>query len=193
MTGDSMNTAQRGEIPEARRRAPRERGVALIIVILVTAFLLAIGVGVLSLSGTGPKVSNSLRQQELAFQAAEAGFDAAWRYLNDASEGGAFLDFSGLCRTTYGGADGLDEPLDVHYFRKLTDEELWTDVTGDPTNAIFPPTQLPQDARLSYVVFMINDEPPGAVPNYADGILVCIGRGPQNTYIRLEIVLEISS
>lgn len=188
-----MNTAHRDESPVTRRRAPRERGVAIIIVILVTAFLLAIGVGVLSLSGTGPKVSNSLRQQELAFQAAEAGFDAAWRYLNDASEGGAFMDFSGLYRSTYGGAEGLDEPLDVHYFRKLTDEELWADLISDPTTAIFPPTQLPHDTRLSYIVFLVNDEPPGAAPNHADGILVCIGRGPQNTYKRLEIVLEISS
>ncbi len=188
-----MNTPQRLRNPGPRRRALRERGVALIIVIMITAFLLAIGVAVLSLSGTGPKVSNSIRQQELAFQAAEAGFDAAWRYLNDASEGGAFMDFSGLCRTSYGGAEGLDDPLDVHYFRKLTDEELWTDITNDPTSAIFPPTNLPQDATMSYVVFMVNDEAPGSVPNYADGILVCIGRGPQNTYIRLEIVLEISS
>ncbi len=188
-----MNTARREGFPGTRRPAAHERGIAIIIVILVTAFLLAVGVSVLSLSGTGPKVSNSLRQQELAFQAAEAGFDAAWRYLNDASEGGAFMDFSGLYRSTYGGVEGLDEPLDPHYFRKLTDEELWTDIVADSTTAIFPPTQLPQDSRLSYLVFLVNDEPPGAVPNHADGILVCIGRGPQNTYKRLEIVLEISS
>lgn len=188
-----MNTAPRVGNPGPRRRAPRERGVALIIVIMVTAFLLAIGVSVLSLSGTGPKVANSIRQQELALQAAEAGFDSAWKYLGDSAQGGALMDFSGICRTTYGGAEGLDDPLDVHYFRKLTDEELWADIAGDPTTAIFPPTALPQDPTMSYVVFMVNDEAPGSVPNYADGILVCIGRGPQNTYKRLEIVLEISS
>lgn len=188
-----MSTVDLCGVRKTGRRRSRERGVALIIVILVTAFLLAIGVGVLSLSSTGPRVSNSIRQQELAFQAAEAGFDAAWRYLNDASEGGAFMDFSGLYRTAYGGAEGLDDPLDAHYFRKLTDEELWADITSDPTNAIFPPTVLPQDATMSYVVFLVNDEPPSAPANHADGILVCIGRGPQNTYKRLEIVLEISS
>jgi len=176
----------------ARRPSrPHERGVALIIVILVVTFLMAIGIGILSVSGTSSRVAGNIRLQERAFNAAEAGFDNAWRLLNDQATAGGLTDFSGLYRTTFGGAAGLDDPLDANYFRKKTDEEIWDDVVADPTNVLVAPTAMPTDTLTGYLAFLINDEPPGATPNENDALLVCIGRGPQRTYKRLEIILEI--
>ncbi len=178
--------------PAAPRPArPHERGVALIIVILIVTFLMAIGIGILSVSGTSSRVAGNIRLQERAFNAAEAGFDQAWRFLNDQATAGALVDFSGLYRTNFGGGAGFDDPLDANYFRKKTDEEIWEDVVADPSDVLVAPTAMPQDPYSGFLAFLINDEPPGATPNENDALLVCIGRGPQRTYKRLEIVLEI--
>lgn len=55
----------------------------MMIVILVLAFMLTVGVAVLAVTTSGPKVSASMRYQEEAFNAAEAGFDAARMSIDD--------------------------------------------------------------------------------------------------------------
>lgn len=175
-------------------RHARERGSGLIVVILVVAFMLAVGALLLTVTGTSPKVSDSLRLQGMAFDAAEAGFNAAWIVLNDAFLNKIYTSFNGQYRTTYGGAPGLDDPLSPNYFRRLTDEQILADVAADPTNAIFSSEPLVTDPRCVYTVFLINDEAPGTiVADDSDCIMVCIGRGPRGVTKRLEIVIEVGS
>jgi hypothetical protein len=38
---------------------------------------------------------------------------------------------------------------------------------------------------------MINDDVGGVNPDHQDSILVCIGKGPRNTYSRLEVTIQI--
>ena len=169
----------------------RERGSGLIVIIMIVAFMLAVGMLLLTVTGTSPKVSDSLRLQGLAFDAAEAGFNAAWFALNDAFSSKVFSTFAGQYRSDFGGAPGLDDPLSPSYFRGLTDEQIVADVAADPTNAIFNSEVLVTDPRCAFTVFLINDEAPNTItPNDNDCILVCIGRGPRNTYKRLEILIE---
>jgi hypothetical protein len=176
------------------RKTSRERGSGLIAVILVVAFMLAVGMLLLTVTGTSPKVSDSIRLQGLAFDAAEAGFNMAWIELNDAFLNRVMTSFGSQYRTQYGGAEGLDDPLSAFYFRKLTDEQLVADIAADPTNAIFDSEPLATDPRCTFTVFLINDEAPGTIAaDDNDCILVCIGRGPRNTYKRLEIVIEVGS
>jgi len=172
----------------------RERGSGLIVVIMVVAFMLAVGMLLLTITGTSPKASDSMRLQGMAFDAAEAGFNSAWIILNDAFLNKVYSSFGSHYRTQFGGAEGLDDPQSPHYFRKLTDEQLVADVAADPTNAIFNSEVLATDPRCAYTVFLINDEAPGTIAtDDNDCILVCIGRGPRNTYKRLEIVIEVGS
>jgi hypothetical protein len=176
-----------------------DRGIGIIVLILVLAFLLAVGLVLLYVTGTGPQVAGNVRLQQRAFDAAEAGFDEVWRYLNENILSGAILDFSNLYRTDYDGhANVLDDPgltgsPNPYYFRKLTDEELAADIIKDPTNAIFVNQPLPGDSTLTYSVFLINNEATGVVQNDRDCIIVCIGRAGRNTYARLEVVVEIQT
>lgn len=178
-------------------RKTRERGSGLIVVIMIVAFMLAVGMLLLTVTGTSPKVSDSLRLQGLAFDSAEAGFNQAWIVLNDAFLNKVYTSFSGHYRTDYGGMPGvLDDPTlaNPYYFRKLTDEQIFQDCIDnpDPTTIIFNNEQLVTDPRCTYTVFLINDEAPGTVTaDDHDCILLCIGRGPRNTYKRLEIVIEV--
>lgn len=172
----------------------RQRGSGLIVVILIVAFMLAVGMLLLTVTGTSPKISDNIRLQGMAFDAAEAGFNSAWGLLNDQFLNRVHQDFAGQYRTTYGGEEGLDDPQSPHYFRKLTDEQLWADLEDDPTNAIFVSEPLATDPRCSFSVFLINNQAPGTVTaNDNDCIMVCIGRGPRNTFKRLEIVIEVGS
>lgn len=182
----------------------KNSGVSLIIVILVMAFMLTIGIFLMTITSTGPGVAGNMRLQEQAFNAAEAGFDAAWRYLNDNLSAGGVVDFSPLYRTTYNGMSGLDnpDPLNPYYFRKLTDQQLWNDVIAHPDNSNptisafyfnFTAQPMPDDSRFSYTCFLINDEAAGMTLDQTDSILVCIGKGPRNTYSRLEVVIQIQS
>lgn len=172
----------------------RERGSGLIVVIMVVAFMLAVGMLLLTVTGTSPKASDSLRLQGLAFDAAEAGFNAAWAELNDGFNGGLYSSFAGQYRSTFNGVAGLDDPtLPNSYFRGLTDEQIFQDCIDnpDPTTIIFNAQPLATDPRCAYTVFLINDEAPNTIsPNDNDCILLCIGRGPRNTYKRLEILIE---
>jgi hypothetical protein len=172
----------------------RERGSGLIVIIMIVAFMLAVGMLLLTVTGTSPKISDSLRLQGMAFDAAEAGFNAAWIVLNDAFLNRLYSSFAGQYRSNFGGAPGLDDPLSPSYFRGLTDEQIVADVAADPTNAIFNSEVLSTDPRCAFTVFLINDEAPGTIAaDDNDCILVCIGRGPRNTYKRLEIVIEVGS
>jgi len=180
----------------------RERGSGLIVIIMIVAFMLAVGMLLLTVTGTSPKASDSMRLQGLAFDAAEAGFNAAWVALNDSFNSKVYSSFAGHYRSEYGGVpDVLDSPFlpvgsqtpNPSYFRGLTDEQIFEDcrLHPDPTTVIFNNEPLATDPRCSYTVFLINDEPPNTIaPNDNDCILLCIGRGPRNTYKRLEIVIE---
>ncbi|MBE3131111.1 MAG: hypothetical protein IMZ54_10405 [Acidobacteria bacterium] len=169
----------------------RERGSGLIVIIMIVAFMLAVGMLLLTVTGTSPKVSNSMRLQGMAFDAAEAGFNQAWFSLNDAFSNKVFTSFAGQYRSNFGGAPGLDDPSSPSYFRGLTDEQIVADIASDPTDAIFNSQVLATDPRCTYTVFLINNEAPNTIaPNNNDCILVCIGRGPRNTYKRLEILIE---
>ncbi len=173
----------------------RQRGSGLIVIIMIVAFMLAVGMLLLTVTGTSPKVSDSMRLQGMAFDAAEAGFNSAWVFLNDALNSKVISSFAGQYRSNFGGAPGLDDPLSPSYFRGLTDEQIVADCIAnpDPLTIIFNNEVLATDPRCRYTVFLINDEAPNTItPNDKDCILVCIGRGPMNTYKRLEIVIEVS-
>ncbi|MDH7511851.1 MAG: hypothetical protein QHH14_02765 [Clostridiales bacterium] len=178
------------------RRKRQERGAGIIVLIMVVAFLLTVGIMLLYITGTGPEVAGNVRLQERAFNAAEAGFDAVWRVLNESILNGTITDFSGQYRTTYNGQPVLDIPptdsLDnPYYFRMLTDGELVADMERDPSNILFLNQPLSNDTSLSYTVFLINDEAGGITPNDRDCLVVCIGRAARNTYARIEVMIEI--
>ncbi len=175
----------------------RERGSGLIVIIMIVAFMLAVGMLLLTVTGTSPKASDSMRLQGMAFDAAEAGFNAAWIILNDNFLNKVTSSFNGQYRANFGGAPGLDDPASPSYFRGLTDAQLVADIAADNTAAnpaLFSSEPLVTDPRCEYTVFLINDEAPGTiVADDRDCILVCIGRSPRNTYKRLEIVIEVGS
>lgn len=175
----------------------RERGSGLIIIIIIVAFMLAVGMLLLTVTGMSPKASDNLRLQGMAFDAAEAGFNAAWVVLNDNFLNRVTTSFGGQYRTNFGGATGLDDPASPNYFRGLTDEQLVADIAADNTAAnpaLFSSEPLATDARCEFTVFLVNDEAPGTITaDDNDCILVCIGRGPRNTFKRLEIVIEVGS
>jgi hypothetical protein len=178
-------------------RRGRERGSGLIVIIMIVAFMLAVGMLLLTVTGTSPKAADSMRLQGMAFDAAEAGFNAAWIILNDSFMNRVMSDFSAQYRTNFGGAPGLDDPISPNYFRRLTDAQLVADIAADNTAsnpALFSSEPLAADPRCSFTVFLINDEAPGTIAaDDRDCILVCIGRGPRNTFKRLEIVIEVGS
>lgn len=184
-----------------RQRTSRERGSGLIVVIMIVAFMLAVGMLLITVTGTSPKVSESLRLQDMAFNAAEAGFNAAWVVLNDAFVSTTYTSFSGHYHNDYDGHPNvLDDPTlaNQFYFRKLTDAQIYADCQAHASDyagtVIFNAETLAGDPRCSYTVFLINDEAPGTVTSDDhDCILLCIGRGPRNTYKRLEIVIEVGS
>ncbi len=178
------------------RATRQERGAGLIVLIMVIAFLLTVGIMLLYITGTGPEVAGNVRLQERAFNAAEAGFDAVWRVLNESILNGTITDFSAQYRTTYNGQPVLDIPptdsLDnPYYFRMLPDEELVADMERDPSNVLFLNQPLSNDSSLSYTVFLINDEAGGITPNDRDCLVICIGRAARNTYARIEVMIEI--
>jgi hypothetical protein len=179
-----------------------EKGMALIIVVIVLAFLQVIGLVLLQVTGTGPKVAGNIRTQQQAYNAAEAGFDVAWTNIEEYFGIGEWAHFDGhyVVEPT-----GIDDPQSDNYFRKLSDIELlnlidndW-DGTADVENVIFYRQPYVQtegilDNRYRYTVFLINDEAGGGVADPTDAILVCIGSvelGNNITTTRLEIELVL--
>jgi len=177
-----------------------ERGVTLIIVILVSAFLLAVGVALLLITGTGPKVSVNVRNQDEAFNAAEAGFETARLAIEDFFLDGIWHSLQENClREPY----GIDLPLNDLYFRKLTDEEILQIVDPTSTGIIFfeQPfirTESGQlDPRYTYTVFLIDDEAGGGIPDPSDVLMVCVGVVKVGNRVvstsRLEILIGVET
>ena len=179
------------------------KGSGLIVVILVMAFLVTVGVAVITVTGVGSRVAGNIRSQHHAFNAAEAGFDAAWIAIEDFFLAEAWTSFDShyLVDPT-----GIDLPLDVNYFRKLTDAELLglldanDDGTPDYSNTIFfkqefiPAQGGGTDPRYTYSAFLIDDEQGGGASDPGDALLVCIGTagiGSTMTTSRIEVVLAV--
>jgi len=194
------------------------KGSGLIVVILVLAFMLTVGVAVLTVTSSGPKVSATMRYQEEAFNAAEAGFDAARMTIEDLFGSGQWASFDEHYLTQPTGIDvaflngNLDTPNPA-YFRRLTDEQILNlldnnhDGTCDYSDQVVlfeQPFVYDQkgnlDQRYRYTVFLIDDEAgTGQAPDPRDVLMVCIGvvrSGPKLTdrimaTCRLEIELEM--
>jgi hypothetical protein len=184
-----------------RQRSGKDRGVTLIILVIVIAFLLAVGILVLYITGTGPEVAGNLRLQEQAFNAAEAGFDNAWTLMEGGFVGAGWTDFDGHYITTPALISDPEES-NPDYFRKLTDEEILAAINPSDPNMIF--YKVPYvttssgilDVRYTYTAFLIDDEAGGGDPDPFDAILVCIGTvqtGNVMTTARLEIELGVQS
>jgi len=176
-----------------KKMTRKDRGAGLIIMIIVVAFLLSVGILLLFVTGTGSVVAGNIRQQERAFSAAEAGFDATFQSLNTGIViNQTVTDFASMYRTTLGGQPGLDDPASPNYFRRRTDSEIWADVVSDPTNAVYVNQPLTTDSSLTYTVFLVNDEAVvGVSPNDMDCLIICLGRAGRNTFARIEVTIEI--
>jgi len=189
--------------PFHHAESKREQGIGLIIVILVLAFMLSVGVVLVSITSTGSRVSGNIRWQQEAFNAAEAGFDSAWLAIEDFFAGASWTSFDGHYLSN---PPGIDLPLDVNFFRKKTDLELLAmldqdgDGNADDMNVIFykvpfkPDESAGTDLRYTYTAFLIDDEAGGGNPDPGDALLICIGLvhvGDTITTSRLEIGLVI--
>jgi hypothetical protein len=175
---------------------------------MVVAFMLAVGVALLTISGTGPKVSGSVRNQEEAFNTAEAGFDAARIAVENNFFDGTWTNLPDNCLQT---PAGIDLPYDPNYFRKKTDAELVADPAAGgiplPTannGVIFKDQPFiktaagTDDLTRTYTVFLIDDEADtahGAVPDPSDVLMICISVVRSGNRIlstsRLEILIGI--
>jgi len=194
------------------RTQNRERGSGLIIVIVIVAGLAAIGMALLTLTSMGPKMSGGLRSHEEAFNAAEAGFNAAGAVIKGYFGSGAWLNFAGHYLTQPSNIDlaFIGTNVNPNYFRRVPDEELllalYTAKDGTPDfgpllffNQTFATTESGStDVRLSYTAFLINDEAIGGAADPNDALMVVIGvvRSGTGTSARivatsrLEIVLQ---
>ena len=77
---------ERMRFPESKDRSPsslHEKGMALVVVILVLAFLQVVGVVLLTVTSTGPRVAGNIRAQQQAYNGADAGFDTAWTMVEE--------------------------------------------------------------------------------------------------------------
>ncbi len=184
----------------------REAGAGLIVIILIIAFLVAIGIPLLTLTSAGSKTSGSFRLHDEAFNAAEAGFDAARKWIDGQFAAGQWTNFTGhyLIQPT-----GIDLPFDASgnpnaaYFRRKTDKELLTsfDTNGDGTAEVanllaFQQTfaldgQGNTDTRWAYTAFLINDEAGAGAVDPADALLVVIGVVRSGSRILDSVRLEV--
>ena len=196
---------EKNRLPKVKGTLPAsksEKGMALIIVVIVLAFLQVIGLVLLQVTGTGPKVAGNIRTQQQALNAAEAGFDVAWTNIEEYFSIGDWAHFDGHYVIE---PAGIDDPQSDNYFRRLTDLEIlnlmdpdW-DGTSDLENVIFCrqpyfQTESGPDNRYRYTAFLIDDEAGGGIPDPNDAILVCIGTveiGNTITTTRLEIELVL--
>lgn len=187
----------------------REKGMALVIVVIVLAFLQVVGLVLIQVTGTGPKVAGNIRTQQQAYNAAEAGFDVAWTEIEEYFSIGDWAHFDGHYLIE---PAGIDVPQSDNYFRRLTDVELLNlidpdeDENPDVSTVIFcRKTFIPArdekfeaedgtDTRYRYTVFLIDDEAGGGISDPNDAILVCIGSveiGGNITTSRLEMELVL--
>jgi hypothetical protein len=181
----------------------RENGVGLIVVFLVLVFLQVVGLILLTVTSSGTKVAGSIRSQQQALNAAEAGFGMAWSAIEILFEDGDWNSFNGHYLSE---PSGIDDPQADNYFRKLGDLELLElidpDKDGNPdlNTVVFcrKPYIQNQDgtlnSRYTYTVFLIDDEATGGTADSKDALLVCIGCvgiGKNMTTTRLEIELAL--
>lgn len=189
------------QVPALRR----QKGVGLIVIFLVLAFLQIIGFALLIVTSTGTKVAGNMRTQQQAYNAAEAGFNIAWVEVEDGFAEGEWIAFAGHYLTE---PTGIDDPQADNYFRKLTDVELLNliDSDGDGTPEVnnilycrqpFIPTGSGSYNTLhTYTAFLIDDEAGGGTADPSDALLICIGcvgSGNNLTTTRLEVELVIRS
>jgi hypothetical protein len=181
----------------------KNQGVSLIIVVLVMAFLFSVGLLLLSITGTGPRIAGNVRFYQEAFNAAEAGFDASWVAIENNLADGLWVSFSDHYLQQ---PAGIDLPSQPTYFRRLTDEQIlnYIDPEGDGTanlnNVLFcnqtyvPTGSGPDDPRYTYTCFLINDEAETA-EDATDALLICIGVIRAGNKIlataRLEVLLAV--
>jgi hypothetical protein len=200
---DKMSEKKKfSKIEDKLPASKREKGMALIIVVIVLAFLQVIGLVLLQVTGTGPKVAGNIRTQQQALNAAEAGFDVSWSNIEEYFGLGEWAHFDGHYVIE---PSGIDDPQSTNYFRRLSDIELlnlidsdW-DGTSDLENVIYcrqtyVQTEGSPDNRYRYTAFLINDEAGGGIADANDAILVCIGSveiGNTITTTRLEIELVL--
>jgi len=181
-----------------------EKGIALLIVIIVMAFVLTIGVALLTVTSTGPKVAGNIRDQQEAFNAAEAGFDVGWTAIGDFFAKGSWSSFEGhYLKEPY----GIDMPSSKeNYFRRLSDLGILKliDPDGDGKSnldnvlfyrqAYITNFQGQLDTQYTYTVFLVDDESGSAASDSSDALMVCIGcikAGSSTSTSRLEIGLAI--
>lgn len=184
-------------------RPSMRKGTGLIVIIVVLAFLLSIGITLITITSTGPKVSANIRAQDQAFNAAEAGFDAAWLAIEDQFANESWLSFEGHYLRD---PTGIDLPQDDNYFRKKTDLEILNmldpnnDGVPDVDNVLFfkqPYIRRADgtyDPNYTYTVFLIDDEAGGGVADPTDALLVCIGvigQGANLSTARIEVELAV--
>jgi hypothetical protein len=182
----------------------KEKGSALVVVLLVLAFLQIVGIVLLTVTSSGPKVAENVRAQQQASNAAEAGFDAVWASIEELFALGTWVNFDGHYFVE---PTGIDNPQSSNYFRKLTDAEILSliDPDGDKTpnlnnvycfrQSFIQKVDGSADTRFSFTAFFIDDEAGGGVSEPEDALLVCIGvvemgKNITTTRIEVEVVLE---
>ena len=200
-----MDKIHQNQPNKKKDNKPHEKGVGLIVVILVLAFMLTVGIVLVTITSTGSKVTGNIRWQAQAFNAAEAGFDSSYLAIEDFFAGASWTSFDGHYLID---PAGIDIPLDDYYFRKKTDAEVLDllDPTGDGNpdydNVIFYKTPfIPDgagayDTRYTYTVFLIDDERGGGSPDPGDALLICIGAVQLGdtlitSRVEVELVIEL--
>ncbi|HPU93528.1 MAG TPA: hypothetical protein PKU99_05235 [Candidatus Saccharicenans sp.] len=185
-------------------------GSGMMVVILVLAFMLTVGVAVLAITTSGPKVSASMRYQEEAFNVAEAGFEAARIRLSE--EGWSDFGDLYLKGLTTGGIDvpfiGNDPNTpNPGYFRSMTDEQILSLIDKDHDGQFVffeEPYAYDQTGAVQtndrFTVFLIDKGAgSGSASDPLSALMVCIGvvrSGPNASdkilaTSRLEIEIEI--
>jgi len=185
-------------------------GSGMMVVILVLAFMLTVGVAVLAITTSGPKVSASMRYQEEAFNVAEAGFDAARIRLSE--EGWSDFGDLYLKGLTTGGIDvpfiGNDPNTpNPGYFRSMTDEQILSLIDKDHDGQFVffeEPYAYDQTGAVQtndrFTVFLIDKGAgSGSASDPLSALMVCIGvvrSGPNASdkilaTSRIEIEIEI--
>ena len=165
-----------------------KQGSSLIVVILVMAFMLSVGIALLTITGVAPKIAGSVRNQEEAFNVAEAGFEAARVAIEGNLLSGAWTSLSDNCLQT---PAGIDVPLQPNYFRKLSDISLLQTISASTKGVLFYEQPFVKnvngtnDTSREYTVFLINQ---GIA---SDALLVCIGVVQTGTKVLASSRLEI--
>jgi hypothetical protein len=164
------------------------------------AFMLGVGVAILSITGIAPKVSGSVRDQEEAFNSAEAGFETARLFIERSLLDGVWANLQDNCLRT---PHGIDLPLDAAYFRRKSDLTLDESLTVGTAGVLYkdhPFLKTPSgddDMTRTFSVFIIDDEAGGGVPDPTDVLLVCIGIVRSGNRVlatsRLEILLGLEN